>query len=94
MPVNYFDSLGRSICVVRISAYQKYLSPHKGFACADRVLYQGESCSQYIKTLVAHEGIKRMFEKFGCVKFYANRLTIIRIIAMYTNVSAVSGNSS
>jgi hypothetical protein len=38
--------------------------------------------------------VKRMFEKFSEVKDYANRLTIMRIMAIYKKVSDVSGNNS
>lgn len=61
--ISLFSGVSRSICVVCITGYQKYLSPHKGFACAHRVLYQGESCSQYIKKVVAQEGIQAALQK-------------------------------
>jgi putative component of membrane protein insertase Oxa1/YidC/SpoIIIJ protein YidD len=63
MQVYSFDTFGRNICVACISGYQKYLSPHKGFACAHRLLYGEESCSQYIKKVVAREGIRVAIEK-------------------------------
>jgi putative component of membrane protein insertase Oxa1/YidC/SpoIIIJ protein YidD len=40
-----------------ITAYQKYLSPLKGFSCAHRVLHQGESCSQYVKRTILERGL-------------------------------------
>jgi len=40
-----------------IGGYQRYLSPHKGFACARRVLRGGESCSQYVKQAIATQGL-------------------------------------
>lgn len=36
---------------------KKYLSPHKGFSCAYRLLHGGESCSQHIKILIAEQGL-------------------------------------
>jgi putative component of membrane protein insertase Oxa1/YidC/SpoIIIJ protein YidD len=63
MQVYSFDTFGRSICVACISGYQKYLSPRKGFACAHRLLYKEESCSQYIKKVIVHEGIRVAIEK-------------------------------
>ncbi|HLP92045.1 MAG TPA: membrane protein insertion efficiency factor YidD [Nostocaceae cyanobacterium] len=53
-----FDSLPRKIGVAAITGYQKHFSPHKGFSCAHRLLYGGESCSQYIKRVLATEGFK------------------------------------
>jgi len=52
MTVAVFDSLTRHATAHSITFYQRYLSPHKGFACAHRVLHRGESCSQYVKQVV------------------------------------------
>ena len=46
-----------SLAIAAITGYQRYLSPHKGFRCAHRVLHQGESCSQYVKREVQEEGL-------------------------------------
>jgi putative component of membrane protein insertase Oxa1/YidC/SpoIIIJ protein YidD len=45
-----------AIAVGAIGGYQRYLSPHKGFSCAHRLLYRGESCSQYTKRVIREEG--------------------------------------
>jgi putative component of membrane protein insertase Oxa1/YidC/SpoIIIJ protein YidD len=58
MQISLLDSLTRRVSVVAIVGYQKYISPHKGFACAHRILYGGESCSQYIKQAIAQEGLR------------------------------------
>ncbi|MDJ0552910.1 MAG: membrane protein insertion efficiency factor YidD [Microcoleaceae cyanobacterium MO_207.B10] len=47
------------IAVVLISGYQKYISQRKGFACAYRVLYNGESCSEYIKRMFIEQDLSR-----------------------------------
>ena len=49
----YWDRLA----VLSIAGYQKYLSPHKGFACAYRVLYGEHSCSQYLKDQIQERGL-------------------------------------
>ena len=46
----------RKSAVVAITAYQRHLSPLKGFSCAHRVHHGGESCSQHIKGLVMEFG--------------------------------------
>ncbi|MFW6296739.1 MAG: membrane protein insertion efficiency factor YidD [Halothece sp.] len=46
-----------SLAVLAIQGYQKYISPHKGFCCAHRKLYGGNSCSQYVKNMIIQEGI-------------------------------------
>jgi len=43
--------------IAAITGYQKYISPRKGFSCAYRVLQNSDSCSQYIKKLIAKYGI-------------------------------------
>ncbi|MUG91927.1 membrane protein insertion efficiency factor YidD [Scytonema sp. UIC 10036] len=58
MQVSVFDSVSRQISVAAITQYQKRISPHKGFSCAHRILYGGESCSQYIKRVIAQEGLR------------------------------------
>jgi putative component of membrane protein insertase Oxa1/YidC/SpoIIIJ protein YidD len=45
------------VAVTAISGYQRFISPHKGFSCAHRVLYGCESCSQYFKRVIAEEGL-------------------------------------
>jgi putative component of membrane protein insertase Oxa1/YidC/SpoIIIJ protein YidD len=57
MFTNFADNTCRSLAVTAITGYQKFISPHKGFACAHRVLYGTESCSQYFKRVIASEGI-------------------------------------
>jgi len=54
---NILNGVMRGLAVTAISGYQKFISPHKGFSCAHRVLYGCESCSQYFKQVVAEEGI-------------------------------------
>ncbi|MEH2225275.1 membrane protein insertion efficiency factor YidD [Nostoc sp.] len=72
MQISLFDSLTRQVSTAAINGYQKHISPHKGFACAHRILYGGESCSQYIKRVVAKEGLKAAFsnsrERFQACK--------------------------
>ncbi|MEH2053357.1 membrane protein insertion efficiency factor YidD [Nostoc sp.] len=72
MQISLFDSFTRQVGTAAITGYQKHISPHKGFACAHRILYGGESCSQYIKRVVAKEGLKAAFsnsrERFQACK--------------------------
>jgi putative component of membrane protein insertase Oxa1/YidC/SpoIIIJ protein YidD len=63
MQVSVFDSVSRQISVTAITQYQKHISPHKGFSCAHRILYGGESCSQYIKQVIAREGVRNAIVK-------------------------------
>ncbi len=54
---NIFNEAARGLAVTAINGYQKFLSPHKGFRCAHRVLYGCDSCSQYFKRVITEEGI-------------------------------------
>ena len=51
------DADTRRLAVAAIGGYQRYLSPHKRFACAHRLLHGGESCSQYVKCAIAQQGL-------------------------------------
>jgi putative component of membrane protein insertase Oxa1/YidC/SpoIIIJ protein YidD len=55
--INPFDLVVRQVAIASIKVYQRYISPHKGFSCAHRVLYGGESCSGYIKRAIAQKGL-------------------------------------
>ncbi|MCA6612112.1 MAG: membrane protein insertion efficiency factor YidD [Pseudanabaena sp. M158S2SP1A06QC] len=58
LPVtNILSTATRTIAVTTIAGYQRFISPHKGFSCAHRVLYGCESCSQYFKRVIAEDGI-------------------------------------
>ncbi|WP_373536730.1 membrane protein insertion efficiency factor YidD [Microcoleus sp.] len=61
MQTPIFDAALRQLAVASIG-YQKHISPRKGFSCAHRVLYGGESCSQYVKGAIAKLGC------FGAIK--------------------------
>ncbi|AFZ60036.1 membrane protein insertion efficiency factor YidD [Anabaena cylindrica FACHB-243] len=63
MQVSLWDSFARKVGVSAITGYQQHISPYKGFVCAHRVLYGGESCSGYIKRVIAQEGLKAGFVK-------------------------------
>lgn len=53
----------QQLAIVSITGYQRFLSPYKGFSCAHRVLYGGESCSQYTKKMIAQFGLKAGLHK-------------------------------
>ncbi len=63
MEISLLNSISRKAGVTAITGYQKYISPRKGFVCAHRVLYGGESCSQYIKRVIADDGFKALLTK-------------------------------
>ncbi len=62
MNTAWLDSGIRQIACTSIAGYQKFISPRKGFSCAHRLLYGGESCSQYVKRMVAQKGLAAAIE--------------------------------
>ncbi|MDC7120458.1 membrane protein insertion efficiency factor YidD [Cellulomonas fimi] len=42
-----------------IAAYQRRLSPRKGWSCAHRVAHGGDSCSVAVRGFVARRGVVR-----------------------------------
>ncbi len=49
MLVQTVDSVLRRTSISGIDWYRRAVSPHKGFACAHRVKYGGDSCSQFAR---------------------------------------------
>ena len=47
----------RSLALHAIAAYQRYISPHKGFCCAYRSPMGRLSCSSYAAKAIARSGI-------------------------------------
>ena len=56
-----------------IGAYQRYLSPRKGFRCAYGVLHGGGTCSSIGKRLLREQGMVSFFKGMR-VQFTACRL--------------------
>lgn len=54
MAVFTFDQLARRAAIATITGYQRQISPRKGFACPHRLLYGGESCSDFAKRQLQH----------------------------------------
>jgi len=48
----------KSICLLLIGFYQRFLSPVKGFNCAHHKLHQGDTCSHAIKKLIIEHPLK------------------------------------
>ncbi|SDA42718.1 MULTISPECIES: membrane protein insertion efficiency factor YidD [unclassified Janthinobacterium] len=52
------DTCGKHLALWTIRAYQRYLSPWKGFSCAYRVLTGRDSCSAYGYKVIARHGLR------------------------------------
>lgn len=61
-----------------LGAYQKHLSPRKGFSCPHRLLHEGESCSDYVKNIMLNQDLKTTIkmasERFKACKMAAQTL--------------------
>ena len=53
------DRLLTRLALLSIRAYQRYLSPVKGFSCALRVATGGDSCSAYGYRVIDRRGIRQ-----------------------------------
>jgi putative component of membrane protein insertase Oxa1/YidC/SpoIIIJ protein YidD len=42
-----------------INAYQRYISPYKGYRCAYGAVWGGQSCSRYAQRAIARAGLRR-----------------------------------
>ncbi|MFO1250516.1 membrane protein insertion efficiency factor YidD [Inhella sp.] len=49
----------RTLALALIRAYQRWISPHKGFVCAHRAQLGGPSCSQAGARLIQRRGLRR-----------------------------------
>ncbi|WP_206816081.1 membrane protein insertion efficiency factor YidD [Chroococcus sp. FPU101] len=57
MNVSRLEVLTQRTALWSIDTYQKHISPKKGFACPHRLLYGGQSCSNYAKELLLHQDL-------------------------------------
>jgi len=70
--------LSKPLALVTISAYQRFVSPHKGWRCAYAVLHGGPSCSAYGKEVISRHGVLGgtllLWNRFGDCRAAANIL--------------------
>ncbi|MBD2509923.1 membrane protein insertion efficiency factor YidD [Nostoc punctiforme] len=71
MNIISFEPLAKTMAIESITAYQKYISPSKGFSCSHRLLHGGDSCSNYVKRMLSeqklHEAVQSSIKRFqGC----------------------------
>ena len=69
-----------NLAIRAITAYQRHLSPRKGFVCAHRILHGGDSCSEHARTMIGAAGLvagaKRMRARFRACRDAAQQLAI------------------
>ncbi|WP_366941914.1 membrane protein insertion efficiency factor YidD [uncultured Nostoc sp.] len=53
MDIISFEPLAKTMAIESITAYQKYISPSKGFCCSHRLLHGGDSYSNYVKRMLS-----------------------------------------
>jgi putative component of membrane protein insertase Oxa1/YidC/SpoIIIJ protein YidD len=66
-----------------IGAYQRRISPRKGFSCAHRVAHGGESCSVAVREQVARRGVVRAVVP-SAVRFLACYRAVALLSSMET----------
>lgn len=55
--LSLIDSSLRSGAIATIGGYQRHISPRKGYSCAHRLVHGGDSCSQYVKKMLADKSL-------------------------------------
>ncbi len=88
----YFSALPSHAAAGLITAYQKYLSPLKGFSCAHRVLHRGESCSQYVKRTILERGLSDAWPE-SRQRFRDCRSAYLTIMASRSRVNAMASSN-
>lgn len=51
------DSSLRSVAIAVIGVYQHHISPEKGYSCSHRIVYGGDSCSEYVKKTLTDKSL-------------------------------------
>lgn len=51
------DSSLRLVAIGIIGFYQRHLSQRKGYSCAHRIVHGGQSCSEYVKIVLADKSL-------------------------------------
>ncbi|MDF5711213.1 MAG: membrane protein insertion efficiency factor YidD [Nostoc sp. S4] len=68
MQIISFEPLAKTIAIESITAYQKYISPSKGFYCSHRLLHGGDSCSNFVKRMLSeqnlHQAVQSSIKRF------------------------------
>jgi putative component of membrane protein insertase Oxa1/YidC/SpoIIIJ protein YidD len=63
--------------VLALAAYQRWISPWKGFRCAHRVFHGGSSCSEFARAAIVDAGLLSAWPRIrvrlaGCRRAYAS----------------------
>ncbi|MEH2071608.1 MAG: membrane protein insertion efficiency factor YidD [Nostoc sp.] len=64
MQIISFEPLAKTIAIESITAYQKYISPSKGFCCSHRLLHGGDSCSNFVKRMLSEQNLYQAVQLF------------------------------
>jgi putative component of membrane protein insertase Oxa1/YidC/SpoIIIJ protein YidD len=78
MSVSTIETFSTQAAIASLNAYQKHLSPRKGFSCPHRLLYGSESCSDYVKNLLINQNLQTVIQmssqRFKACKMAARTL--------------------
>ncbi|MEH2126807.1 membrane protein insertion efficiency factor YidD [Nostoc sp.] len=82
MDIISFEPLAKTMVIDSITAYQKYISPSKGFSYSHRLLHGGDSCSSYVKRMLSeqklHEAVQSSIKRFQDCAAASKTLTSIK----------------
>ncbi|MEH1849417.1 MAG: membrane protein insertion efficiency factor YidD [Nostoc sp.] len=75
------------MAIKSITAYQKYISPSKGFCCSHRLLHGGNSCSNYVKRMLneqkLHQAVQSSIKRFQDCAAASKTLTSTKATANF-----------
>jgi putative component of membrane protein insertase Oxa1/YidC/SpoIIIJ protein YidD len=83
--IQFLDlTLGR-LLILLIRGYQRYVSPYKGYSCAHRVKYGGDSCSEHVRKAIAEAdwrtGLGKLRIRFQACRAASQSLKATRLHA-------------
>ncbi|TVQ13934.1 MAG: membrane protein insertion efficiency factor YidD [Leptolyngbya sp. DLM2.Bin27] len=58
MATSTVEAFATHTAIASINLYRTHISPHKGFSCPHRLLHGDESCSDYVKGLLANQSLR------------------------------------
>jgi putative component of membrane protein insertase Oxa1/YidC/SpoIIIJ protein YidD len=85
MSASTIEAFATQTAIASLNAYQKHLSPHKGFSCPHRLLHGGESCSDYVKRLLMNQNLK------SAIQMAPQRFKACKIAAQIQSPQAEGG---
>mgnify|MGYP002777003905 FL=1 len=80
MTATTVEAFATQTAIASLNFYRAHISPRKGFSCPHRLLYGGESCSDYVKRILTDQNfsaaIQMTPQRFKACKASAQTLKL------------------